>query len=66
MEWIIALSPTDAAQVRDRGLLYLQLECFRAALEDLQQYLTLAPDADDADEIRHRVSDLRQTAARLN
>ena len=66
MEWLIALGPTDAAQVRERGLLYLQLECFRAALEDLQQYLTLAPGADDADEIRHRVSNLRQTAARLN
>ena len=66
MEWLIALGPTDAAQVRERGLLYLQLECFRAALDDLQQYLTLAPGADDADEIRHRVSHLRQTAARLN
>jgi regulator of sirC expression with transglutaminase-like and TPR domain len=66
MEWIIALSPADASQVRDRGLLYLQLECFRAALEDLQRYLTLAPDADDATEIHHRVIDLRQTAKRLN
>ena len=66
MEWLIALGPTDAAQVRERGLLYLQLECFRAALEDLQQYLILAPGADDADEIRHRVLHLRQTAARLN
>ena len=66
MEWLIALGPTDAAQVRERGLLYLQLECFRAALDDLQQYLTLAPGADDADEIRHRVLHLRQTAARLN
>jgi len=66
MEWLIALSPTDAGQVRERGLLYLQLECFRAAQEDLQQYLTLAPGADDADEIRHHVLQLRQTTARLN
>jgi regulator of sirC expression with transglutaminase-like and TPR domain len=66
MEWIIALSPADASQVRDRGLLYLQLECFRAALEDLERYLTLAPDADDAAEIHHRVIDLRQTVKRLN
>ena len=66
MEWIIALSPTDASQVRDRGLIYLQLECFRAALEDLQRYLTLAPDADDVVEIRRRVVELHQAAARLN
>jgi regulator of sirC expression with transglutaminase-like and TPR domain len=66
MEWVIALCPADASQVRDRGLLYLQLECFRAALEDLQRYLMLAPDADDVVEMRRRVIELRQTAARLN
>jgi len=66
MEWIIALSPTDATQVRERGLLYLQLECFRAALDDLQRYLTLAPEASDIDEIRHRVAVLRQLTSRLN
>ena len=66
MEWIIALNPADASQVRDRGLIYLELECFRAALEDLQRYLTLVPDADDAAEMRRRVVDLHQTAARLN
>ena len=66
MEWIIVLAPADASQMRDRGLLYLQLECFRAALEDLQRYLVLAPGADDVDEIRHRVLDLRHATARLN
>jgi len=65
-DWVIALAPTDAVEVRDRGLLYLQLECFRAALEDLQRYLKLVPDAADADEIRTRVLELRHAAARLN
>ena len=65
-DWVIALAPADATEVRDRGLLYLQLECFRAALEDLQRYLKLAPDAADADEIRARILELRQAAARLN
>ena len=65
-DWVIALAPTDAVEVRDRGLLYLQLECFRPALEDLQRYLTLSPDAADADEIRARVLELRHAAARLN
>jgi len=66
MEWIIALLPSGAAEVRERGLLYLKLECFRAALEDLQRYLDLAPGADDVEEIRRQVADLRRTAARLN
>ena len=65
-DWVIALAPADAVEVRDRGLLYLQLECFRAALEDLQRYLELMPDAADADEVRARVLELRHTAARLN
>jgi regulator of sirC expression with transglutaminase-like and TPR domain len=66
MEWIIALSPTDPTQVRERGLLYLQLECFRAARDDLQRYLTLAPEASDVDEIGRRVAELRQISAKLN
>jgi regulator of sirC expression with transglutaminase-like and TPR domain len=66
MDWIIALLPADAAAVRERGLLYVKLECFRAALEDLQRYLDLAPEADDVNEIRQQVAELRRTAARLN
>ena len=66
MEWIITLSPADANEVRDRGLLYRELEAFRAALEDLERYLELAPDAQDAQEIREHVIELRKTVNRLN
>ena len=66
MDWIIALLPDDAATVRERGLLYVKLECFRAALEDLQRYLDLAPKADDVDQIQQQVAELRRMTARLN
>jgi regulator of sirC expression with transglutaminase-like and TPR domain len=66
MEWIITLTPADAAEVRDRGLLFAKLECPRAALEDFERYLELAPDAEDAHELRTRMVELRQAAARLN
>ena len=66
MEWIITLSPADASEVRDRGLLYRELECFRAALEDLERYLDLAPAADDAEQIRDYVIELQRTVVRLN
>ena len=66
MEWIIALSPAEPFEVRDRGLLFARLECARAAAEDLERYLELAPDAEDAQEIRLRVVELRQAASRLN
>jgi len=66
MEWIIALAPADASEVRDRGYLYARLECPRAAVEDLERYLELTPEAEDAQEVRARVIDLRQAAGRLN
>ena len=66
MDWIVSVVPGDATEVRDRGLLYLQLEGFRAALRDLERYLALAPSADDAQQIRGHVVVLRQTVARLN
>ena len=52
--------------MRDRGLTYLKLECFRAALEDLERYLELVPAAEDLNEIRGCVVELRRSTARLN
>ncbi len=66
LHWIILATPDSAAEVRDRGLTYLQLECFRAALTDLEAYLQMEPAANDADEVRGRVVELRRTASRLN
>jgi len=66
MDWIVALAPSAADEVRDRGLLYAKLECFRAALSDLEQYLQLSPGAEDGEDIRKRVVELRQLVARLN
>ncbi len=66
LEMIVALAPDAAAEVRDRGIVYLRLECFRAALADFERYLELAPTADDAGLIRKGVVELRKTASRLN
>ena len=51
---LVILEPDSAEEIRDRGLLYLKLECFSQALEDLEAYLRLAPNADDAAEIREQ------------
>jgi len=63
---IIAISPGAAAEYRDRGRIYLNLECCRAALADFSRYLALNPDADDAGVIRQQVAELQQAASRLN
>lgn len=66
LDMIIALAPDAAAEVRDRGIVYLRLECFRAALDDFERYIELAPTAADAGLIRKGVVELRKAAARLN
>jgi regulator of sirC expression with transglutaminase-like and TPR domain len=38
----------------------------RGAIEDLEEYLKMSPEASDADEIRHTVLSIRRSLARLN
>jgi regulator of sirC expression with transglutaminase-like and TPR domain len=66
MQWLVLAVPGDANEVRDRGLTWLGLECYRAALSDLEQYLEMAPKARDVEEIRGHVLELRRGVARLN
>lgn len=63
---ILALTPANATEWRERAGLHHRLECFRAALSDYQNYLALAPEAEDVDGIRARVVELQKTSSRLN
>ena len=63
---ILTLMPGAASEYRERGLIYLELECFRAALTDLQSYAGLAPEAAAAEDIASTIAELQQRAARLN
>lgn len=74
-EWLLALSaldrilllePDSLYELRERGEVYWQLECFRPAYADLARFLTLAPEDEDAGELRERLVALQQLAARLN
>ena len=63
---VITLEPRTADEYRDRAAIYMELECFRAALSDFRNYLMLKPGADDAATVQRRVVKLQQIAARLN
>jgi regulator of sirC expression with transglutaminase-like and TPR domain len=63
---IIALEPAVAEEYRDRAGIYLDMECFRAALSDFRDYLMLKPGAEDSAVVRRRVVELQQIAGRLN
>lgn len=49
---LLIVEPSSAQDIRDRGLLYLKQECFLQAKADLERYLNMAPDAEDAGTIR--------------
>jgi regulator of sirC expression with transglutaminase-like and TPR domain len=66
MNRLLIVNPDNAPEWRDRGLLYERLECCRAALDDIEHYIKLVPAAEDAAEMRERIAELRQRAARLN
>jgi len=66
LEWIVPLAPGEHAELRDRGVVYQELECFRAALADFERYIALEPGAADAEVIRGRIVEMQKLAARLN
>jgi len=65
-ERLVIIDPTSPQEIRDRGLLYLKLDRAPQAIDDLETYLRLAPDAEDAEEIKEQVVALKKGAARLH
>ncbi len=66
VERLVILHPQNACEIRDRGLLACQLRRYGDAIADLERYLRLAPEANDAETIREHLRTLRQRAAALN
>lgn len=62
-ERLVILEPASAPEIRDRGALYLKLECFQQAISDFEAYLRLAPGASDAEDIREQLVELKKGAA---
>lgn len=63
---MVMAAPHAAEVVRDLGLAYCRLDCFRVARADLQDYPERHPDAPDADEIGSKAGTLRVACASLN
>jgi regulator of sirC expression with transglutaminase-like and TPR domain len=58
LDRLVILDPAAADEFRDRGVVYMRLDCFTQAKEDFERYLQLVPDASDADAIRDRIIEL--------
>jgi regulator of sirC expression with transglutaminase-like and TPR domain len=66
MNRMLLVVPESAEELRDRGMLYRKLDCFRPALSDLQNYLRRRPQAPDAGDVQAAVVELQQSATRLH
>ena len=66
MNWIVTADPECGTEFRDRGVIYEQMDCFRAAAADFERYLELEPGCSDSEAIRHRLVQLQRSVSRLN
>jgi regulator of sirC expression with transglutaminase-like and TPR domain len=66
VERLLIVDPASGEDLKDRGLIYLQLECFKQALEDLEAYLRLTPQAEDALSIRKQIIALTRQVAQIH
>lgn len=65
-ERLLQLSPEDPEEIRDRGLVYEQLECWSAARADLSRFLELSPGHPSAADVRARLADVAKRTVVLN
>jgi regulator of sirC expression with transglutaminase-like and TPR domain len=63
---MLTVAPEAHGELRERGLVYQRLECYRAALKDLSDYSAREPDAPDIDDVRAKLLELSALCARLN
>lgn len=65
---LLTIDPTQAMEYRERARLYHALEYFPGVVRDLDRYLTMAPDADDAGMVRNALieAQARQRRTRLH
>jgi len=66
VERMLVINPNLAPEIRDRGILRMQLSQAPQAIADLEWYVTTNPQAEDVEEVRKRLRDWRQAQASLN
>jgi regulator of sirC expression with transglutaminase-like and TPR domain len=63
---MLVIRPHSAEDVKQRALLRYSLEMHNLAAEDLEEYLRLAPAAEDAGEVKHMSLSIRRMLAAMN
>ncbi|MFL9925451.1 tetratricopeptide repeat protein [Herbaspirillum lusitanum] len=63
-ERLVILLPEEITERRDRGLAHANLSAPQQALEDLEAYLAMRPQAEDSENLREMLPDLREALRR--
>ncbi len=66
LDRILLLEPRSLDEILERAELFEKLECFQPALDDLQSFLSIAPDHPSCDTAREGVIRLTRQVARIN
>jgi regulator of sirC expression with transglutaminase-like and TPR domain len=66
LDRILMLDPRSLEELLERAVLYERMECFSAALDDFQSFLTQAPGHPAVETVREAVIRLTQQVSRLN
>jgi regulator of sirC expression with transglutaminase-like and TPR domain len=66
VDLILVIYPRSPEDVKQRAVLRYNLNDYRGALGDFDEYVKMSPDASDADEIRQTALSLRRSMAMMN
>jgi regulator of sirC expression with transglutaminase-like and TPR domain len=66
VDLILVIYPRSPEGVKQRAVLRFNLDDYRGALSDFDEYVKMSPDASDAEEIRQTALSLRRSMAMMN
>jgi regulator of sirC expression with transglutaminase-like and TPR domain len=66
VDLLLVIYPRSPEDVKHRAVLRYNLDDFRGALEDFEQYVKMSPEASDTEEIRQTALSLRRSMAMMN
>lgn len=66
VDLILVIYPRSPEDVKQRAVLRYNLNDYRGALGDFDEYVKMSPDASDADEVRQTALSLRRSMAMMN
>src|ERR1051326_6159561 len=66
VDLILVIYPRSPEDVKQRAVLRYNLNDYRGALNDFEEYVKMSPDASDAEEIKQTALSLRRSMAMMN